>query len=315
MTTPAPPPEAPGGRAPVPPVLVLVLAVTAFSWAGPLVRFTDASALAISAWRLILSVVLIAAIVALRPQSRRDLARLRRRDLVLAGAAGTLLALHFWSWIASVQYTTIASSVMLVSTQPLFVALLSALFLAERPRPREWTGMAVAVVGTAWIGWGDLALGGTALLGDALALAAALLAAIYYSIGRALRPRLDLWSYVLLVYGAAALVLGLLVLVTPGVPFVTGYTRSDWLVFAALAAGPMLIGHTGVNYALRYVRAYLANLAVLGEPIGATLIAWALPAIAERPSPSLLAGGGLILAGVAIALSGPIRPNPKKEPG
>jgi len=290
-------------RPPVPPVLVLALAVAAFSWAGPLVRFTDASALAISAWRLLLSLVFIAGIVALRPTSRRNLASVSMSDLGLAAGAGVLLALHFWSWIASIQYTSVASSVMLVSTQPLFVALLSVLFLKERPRQREWVGMAVAVLGTATIGWGDFALGGTALFGDALALGAALLAAMYYSIGRSLRQRLDIWSYVLLVYGAAALVLTVVVMLSPDVPLVRGYATRDWMVFLALAAGPMLIGHTGVNYSLRYVRAYMANLAVLGEPIGATLIAWALPAIAETPSPEVLLGGLLVLAGVAVAVT------------
>jgi drug/metabolite transporter (DMT)-like permease len=276
--------------------------VVAFSWAGPLVRFTDAAALAVSAWRLLFSVAFLAVVLALRPVSRRALASLELRDLGLALAAGAFLALHFWTWIASIDYTTVASSVVLVSTQPLWVALLSVAFLGEKPRRGEWIGLGVAVVGAAWIGWGDMALGPQALLGDGLALLAALLAAAYYSIGRALRPKLDLWSYVALVYGAAAGILLVAVLLTPSVPLVTGYGAGDWLVFVLLAAGPMMIGHTGVNYALRYVRAYLANLAVLGEPLGATLIAWLLPAIGERPGPSLIGGGILILAGVALTL-------------
>jgi len=276
--------------------------VVAFSWAGPLVRFTDAAALAVSAWRLLFSVAFVAVVLAFRPTSRRALAGLERRDLGLALAAGACLALHFWSWIASIDYTTVASSVVLVSTQPLWVAVISAIFLREVPRRGEWMGLGVAVVGAAWIGWGDMALGPQALLGDGLALGAAFLAAAYYSIGRALRPKLDLWSYVAVVYGMAAILLLGLVLLTPGVPLVRGYGTVDWAVFVALAAGPMMIGHTGVNYALRYLRAYVANLAVLGEPLGATLIAWLLPAIAERPGPSLIGGGLLILVGVALAL-------------
>lgn len=300
--TPPDPVVAPRPEPPVSPVLVLVVAVMAFSWAGPLVRFSDAPALAISAWRLILSVALIGVVLAFRPSSRRALLTVDRRGLALALVAGTFLAFHFWSWIAAVQYTTVASAAVLVSTQPLFVAILSAFFLREQPRRGEWTGMGVAVLGAAWIGWGDLALGGQALLGDALALGAAFLAASYYAIGRALRPGLDLWSYIFLVYGAAALVLLIAVLLTPSVPLVEGYSGRDWAVFAGLAAGPMMIGHTGVNYALRYVRAYMANLAVLGEPLGATVIAWLLPAIGEQPGPSLVGGGALILLGVVLAL-------------
>jgi drug/metabolite transporter (DMT)-like permease len=307
------PPSSPAQDAPpVPPVLALVVAVAAFSWAGPLVRFTEAPALAISLWRLLVAVGVIVLLVTFRREGWRPLAVLSTRDWIMGASAGVLLALHFWSWIASVQYTSIASSVILVSTQPLFVALLSALFLRERPRAVEWAGLTLAVAGAGWIGWGDAAAGGTALFGDALALGAALLAAAYYIVGRSIRQRVDLWSYVLVVYGSASLVLLIAVGARPDVALVEGYGRGDWAVFVALALGPMLLGHTGVNYAIRYLRAYLANLAVLGEPLGATLIAWLLPAIAERPSGTTLAGGALILLGIAVALSGS-RPKPRKK--
>ncbi len=290
------------GTPPFSPVAALVLAVLAISWAGPLIRFTSAPALGVALWRMLFTMGFLGVILAFRSESRQALARLDRRDLGFGFGAGALLAFHFWSWIASIQYTSIASSVVLVSTQPLWVALLSALFLGERPRRREWVGMGVAVGGAAWIGWGDWAIGPEALFGDFLALVAAWLAAAYYTIGRSVRQRLDLWSYVSLVYGAAAGVLLVAVLLSPGVPFVAGYGRGDWIVFFLLAAGPMMVGHTGVNYALRYVRAYVANLAVLGEPLGATLIAWLLPRIGETPGTNTLAGGGLILLGVWIAL-------------
>jgi drug/metabolite transporter (DMT)-like permease len=288
---------------PVSPAAVLLFAVLAISWAGPLVRFTEAPALAVALWRMLFTMAFLGVILLFRPESRRALARLERRDLGPALGAGALLALHFWSWIASIHYTSIASSVVLVSTQPLWVALLSAFFLREHPGRREWVGMGVAVLGAAWIGWGDWALGPDALFGDALALGAGFLAAAYYTIGRSIRQRLDLWSYVTVVYGAATLVLLVAVLLSPEVPLVAGYGTGDWTVFFLLAAGPMMIGHTGVNYALRYVRAYIANLAVLGEPIGATLIAWALPRIGEAPGVNTLIGGGFILLGVWIALT------------
>jgi drug/metabolite transporter (DMT)-like permease len=301
-------------RPPVPPVIALAVAVVAFSWAGPLIRFTSAPALAVSLWRLLLAVAVLVVVVSLRREGWKPLRALPIRAWGLGVSAGVLLALHFWSWIASVQYTSIASSVVLVSTQPLFVALLSALLLSEQPRRGEWVGMMIAVAGAAWIGWGDFTLGGTALFGDALALTAALLAAIYYIVGRSLRAYVDLWTYVLVVYGTAAAVLLVAVLLHPDVSLVEGYQGRDWLVFLALALGPMLLGHTGVNYALRYVRAYLANLTVLGEPVGATLIAWLLPAIAERPSASTLVGGGLILLGIGVALKGGTPTKPARSP-
>jgi drug/metabolite transporter (DMT)-like permease len=135
------------------------------------------------------------------------------------------LAAHFWSWIASLSYTTVASSVVLVSTQPVFVALLSVAFLKETPLPRQWAGIAVAVVGAGVIGWGDFAGGPEPLLGDLLAVAGAVFVSIYYVIGRRLRQRLDLWSYIAVVYGVAALVLLLGAALHPGVA-VTGYPRS-----------------------------------------------------------------------------------------
>lgn len=294
----------PQARAPVPPVLALTAAVFAFSWAGPLVRLVDAApALAISLWRLLLAVGVIALVVGLRQGGWGPLRALTRRSWGLGMGAGFFLALHFWTWIASIQLTSVSSSVILVSTQPIMVAMLSAVLLRERPGRLEWGGLSLGVLGAVWIGVGHAGSGTQALLGDALALSAALLAAGYTLVGRALRPSVDLWSYVLVVYGAAAGFLLLVVVAHPGVPLV-GYPRGDWLLFLALALGPMLLGHTAVNYALRYTRAYLANLAVLGEPIGATLLAWALPAIAEPPSLNTLAGGGMILVGIGITLLG-----------
>jgi drug/metabolite transporter (DMT)-like permease len=285
-------------RPPIPPAAALLVAVIAVSWSGPLVRFTDAPALAVAAWRLLLSTAFIAVVLLLRQQ---PLPRLTRRDMLLAVLGGVFLAAHFWSWIASLDHTTVSSSVVLVSTQPVFVALLSGVVLGEAATRRQWAGILVAVTGAAVIAWGDFALGGTALFGDLLALAGAVFVSIYYVIGRRLRAQLDLWWYIGIIYGIAAAVLTLAALALPGVRL-TGYGSSDWLVFLALAAGPMMLGHTGVNYALRYVRAYVANLALLGEPVGATLIAWLLPAIAEVPGPQTLIGGVLIVTGIALTI-------------
>lgn len=271
------------------------------SWAGPLVRFSTAPPLVIGAWRLALSVGFIALTLAGRRELLRT-ARLTAREWVLGVGSGLLLALHFWSWIASLGLTSVASSVVLVSTQPLFVAALSLTFLGERPSRLQWSGIALAVIGAAVIGWGDFARGRAPLLGDVLALAGAVFAAGYYVIGRRLRQRLDIRVYTGLVYGIAAVALALATLASPAVDLI-GYPRQDWLIFLALAAGPMMIGHTGVNYALRYVPAYVANLVVLGEPVGATIIAWLLPAIGERPSQQTLAGGMLILFGIALGVA------------
>ncbi len=296
----------------VPPGLALFGAVAAVSCAGPMVRFSTAAALVISAWRLLFSVGFIALILLGRKSVLKGV-RLGARDWFLAVGAGFLLAGHFWAWVASIQLTTIASSSVLVSTQPIFVATFSVLFLGEHPARRQWLGIMVAVVGAGIIGWGDLGSGSRAFLGDALALSAGLMAAGYFTIGRSLRKKLDLWAYTGVVYGAAALPLTLVVVVSPSLPL-TGYSLQDWGVFLALAAVPMMVGHTGINYALRYLPAYVANLASLGEPIGATLIAWLLPAIQETPSPQTLFGGGLILGGIALGTFG-FGSEPQSSPG
>jgi len=286
----------------LPPGLALFGAVIAVSCAGPLVRFSTAAALVISAWRLLFSVGFIGLILLGRRSFLRG-AQLEGRDWILAIVAGFLLAGHFWAWVASIQLTTIASSSVLVSTQPLFVAVLSVLFLGEHPARRQWLGIGVAVVGAAIIGWGDFGSGPRAFLGDALALSAGVMAAGYFTIGRSLRKKMDLWAYTGLVYGAAALPLTLVVAASPSLDL-TGYSLQNWTVFLALAAVPMMLGHTGINYALRYLPAYIANLASLGEPIGATLIAWLLPAIQETPPPQALVGGVLILGGIALGTLG-----------
>lgn len=281
----------------IPPALALVVAVIAISWSGPLVRFTDAPALAVAAWRLCLSVAIL--LIFLVVPSNREHTRLEPKQVILAVLAGLFLAGHFATWITSLHYTSVANSVTLVSMQPLFAAILSTVFLREQPSRRQWLGIVVAAAGAIIIGATGGAAGGDHLKGDLLALSGAAFGAAYFLIGRVLRGSISLWQYTSTVYGVAAVAL-VITAILNGVPL-TGYGRNDWLVFVALAAVPMMLGHTGVNYALRYVPAYVANIVVLGEPIGATLIAWLLPAIAEVPTPRFIAGAVLVLAGIVLS--------------
>ena len=286
----------------LPPGLVLLVAVLAMSWAGPLIKFTTAPAQVVSAWRLVFSVAFIAMVLLARRKSLPPI-RLSGRDWFLAVAAGIMLALHFWTWIASLRYTSVAASVVLVDMQPIFVALMSGALLRERASRVQWLGILVACAGAIVIGLGDARSTGSfsrsALFGDALALTGALFVSGYYVIGRRLRQQLDLWVYIGVVYGIAAIVL-LLIAGLDGGADLTGYPSRDWLIFLALAAGPMMLGHTGVNYALRYVRAYVANVALLGEAVGATLIAWLLPQLHEVPALATLAGPVLIGTGILL---------------
>jgi len=214
--------------------------------------------------------------------------------------SGLLLALHFWSWIASLRFTTVASSVVLVSLKPVFAWGIAALWLREHPSRTEAWGIALAVLGASLIGLGDARLSLGALGGDALALAGAVTGAGYYVIGRRVRQTVGIWRYATAVYAVAAAALALLAVVR-ATPLV-GFARRDWAVFAALAAGPMLVGHTGMNYALKHFRATTVNVAALGEPVGASVIAWLLPSLREVPPVTALVGGLVVLLGTALSV-------------
>jgi drug/metabolite transporter (DMT)-like permease len=287
-------------RAPV----VLALALLGVSFSGPLVRLSTAHPLAIAAWRLGFSLIVIALMLAVTGEWRQ-LRRLSGRELGIALGAGTVLALHFWSWNSSVALTSVAASVVLVNTQPVVVALLSMGWLHEAPSRRQWAGILIAMLGALVVALPDLvtSAGGAtahprALLGDALALGGALTAAVYFVAGRRLRSTLDLWPYVGVVYGTCFVVL-LLLAALVAAPLVPQLPR-ELAIFAGLALGPMLLGHTGLNWALKHAPAYLVNLTLLGEPVGATLIAALLPGIREVPTPITLVGGAIVLAGILL---------------
>ena len=298
------------------PLLVLIVAVLATTYAGPIVRFTTAPALAIAFWRLAL-VLPVTGAMAVR-EGKGDEGSGKSAAIPLMAVSGLLLAVHFWSWIASLRFTTVASSVVLVSLKPVFAWGIAALWLREHPGRREAWGIALAVLGASLIGLGDARLSLGALGGDALALAGAVTGAGYYVIGRRVRQTVGIWRYATAVYAVAAVSLGVLALAR-GTRLV-GFGGRDWAVFGAMAAGPMLVGHTGMNYALRHFRATTVNVAALGEPVGASLIAWLVPAIHEVPPVSAVIGGILVLIGIGLSVGfgtgNPVSPgaSPRGQP-
>jgi drug/metabolite transporter (DMT)-like permease len=286
-------------RAPV----VLGLALLGVSLSGPLVRLSHAHPLAIAAWRLAFALLVIA-VALLVTGEWRQWRRLSGREVLIGAGAGATLALHFWSWNASVALTSVAASVVLVNTQPVVVALLSVFWLREAPSRRQWMGIAIAMLGALVVALPDLlATSGAgdrprALLGDLLALVGAVTAATYFGAGRRLRGTLDLWSYVGLVYGCFFIALLLLAWLTAA-PLVHQPPR-ELALFAALALGPMLLGHTGLNWALKRSPAYVVNLTLLGEPVGATIIAALLPGIREVPTAMTFIGGAIVFTGILL---------------
>lgn len=245
----------------------------------------------------------------------RKWATLGRTDFLLAAAGGVMLALHFWSWNTSLRFTSVAASVSLVNLQPAIVAIVSAKWLGERPNGRQWIGILIAILGALVVGVADVpgglggvraalnsgagGSGGRALLGDGLAVLGALTATAYYLVGRRVRQQLDLWPYVGLVYSSAFVTL-LLLTVATGEKLLPQPPR-EMAIFAGLALGPTLLGHTGLNWALAYLPAFIVNLTVLGEPIGATLLAAIIPGIGEIPGVGVIVGGAIVLLGVMLA--------------
>jgi drug/metabolite transporter (DMT)-like permease len=286
----------------LPATLVLVLALVGISFAGPLVRLSAAHPLTIAIWRLAFSLMIIGTFL-LATGSWRQWKRLDAKGVIAAVGAGAMLALHFWTWNASISLTTVAASVVLVNLQPAIVAVLSILWLKEPPTRRQWAGIGIAMMGALVIALPDFRATAPAavrnpLLGDLLAVIGAVTAAVYFVIGRRLRATLDLWPYVSLVYGSCLVVLVGLALIVHAP--IGGQPPRELAIFAALAIGPMLFGHTGLNWALKYLPAYVVNLTLLGEPVGATILAALLPGIREVPTMVTLAGGALILSGIYV---------------
>lgn len=222
------------------------------------------------------------------------------RDWLLAAAAGVFLALHFATWIASLEYTSVASSVALVTTNPIWIGIASWLAFRERLSGSILLGIMLAMAGGAVIFLADAGEGATGrspVLGNALALAGSLAIGGYLLIGRGLRRAISLIPYIAVVYGAAALCL-LVIAAVAGAPL-SGFSTSTWLMLFALAVGPQVLGHSSLNWALRYLSATVVAVAILGEPIGSTLLAWTL--LDEAIGWAKLAGMALLLAGVFLA--------------
>lgn len=288
-----------GGGGPSRATLVggLVLGVLAVSSAAILIRIADAHPLAIAFWRCFGGATALAPFALGTRRDAPPLDRTQRRQLLGAGA---FLALHFALWIASLDFTTVASSVTLVAMSPIFVGLGARFFLGEPPSGRTWVGLALTVVGAVVIGSGDLfdeALGTGALLGDAMAVGGAVTVAGYFLAGRAARRRLPTMVYATAVYGVAAVLL-LPTCLLIGADLV-GFDIVTWLAIAGLIVGPQLFGHTVFNALLGYVSATVVAIVVLAEPVGAAILAWIV--LAELPPVLFWAGAPLILVGVFIA--------------
>lgn len=273
----------------------LAVAVLAVSTSAILIRAGDAPEPAMAFYRVLFTTAIL---LPLAPRYRDEFGALGRRDLVAAIAAGGALAAHFAVWFESVDRTTIAASVTLVQTAPVFVAIGAWTLLDERLSRTMVAGIVVAAVGAMLMSAGGLMEGGgpEPVLGNTLAVLGAIMAAAYVLAGRTVRQRVSLVPYVVIVYSVCTVILATYVLGS-GVSF-TGYPPHEWLLFLGMAVGPGLFGHTVVNWALEYVKSSVVSVTLVGEPVVSALLA--LMIFAEIPTLGTIVGGGVVLGGIVM---------------
>ena len=274
--------------------ILIPIGILAVSTASIFIKLCDAPALIIATYRMVFASLILLPF-ALHKKAGRGWGRNEIGWLLLSGL---FLSLHFAFWIASLKYTSVASSVVLVTTHPIFVGIGSRLFLKERLGVHLTVGILLSVLGSSLIGYGDRTISKEAFMGDGLALLGAITASGYFLVGRKMRKGQDLLSYIFPVYSTAGLVLIALSVLFQETFF--GYSPSTYLFLILLALIPQLIGHTTFNWALKYLPASMVAITILGEPIGSTLLAYIL--LDEGLTVWKILGGILILPGVLIAL-------------
>jgi len=276
--------------------VTLFVGVLSVSFAAIFIRLADAPPLVIATYRLAIASLVLIPIASIK--STKSLNKLSRRDIFLILLSSVFIALHFALWITSLDYTSIASSVILVTSHPAFVAVISYFLWGERLNKLTIGGIAVALIGIIFVNYGGLTFGSRALWGDLLALMAGFSMGAYLVIGGQLRARIDILSYLAIIYTCSAVILLTATLIFGHSLF--GYSPTTYLMLILLALIPQLIGHSCLNLAVRLIPVTLVSVAILGEPIGATVLGYFI--LSEMPTVKEIVGGVLILGGIFIVM-------------
>lgn len=288
--------------------VALAVAVVAVSTSGPLIAFAAAPALALAFWRNGLATAIMAPAAAV--SRRTELIGLwRKREIRWSVLAGIALAAHFATWMAGAKLTAVATATALAATQPVWTGII-AFFLGDRPTRGIWLGIAAAVVGTAVATGADLSTSPKALLGDLLAVAGGLAAAVYTILGERARTQASTTSYTAVCYAVCAAVLGILCVV--GRVPLHGYAVSVWLAIIGLTIGTQLLGHSMLNYALHEMSATAVSMIVMLEVPGAALISWLW--LDQTPPPLAWVGIAMLVSGVVFVILGTPRKRLPVEP-
>ncbi|RLQ91085.1 DMT family transporter [Falsibacillus albus] len=278
------------------PYLALGIGVVSVSTSAILVKVSSADAGVIAFYRLFITVLLMAPFFFIK--NMKELKLITIRDWIYSLIAGIFLAFHFILWFESLNYTSVASSTVLVTLQPLFAFLGTFLFFNERLSLKAILCGVIAIAGSVIISWGDFQISGSALFGDVLALAACALVTAYLLFGQHVRKRLSLMTYTFVVYFICSVVLLIYVLFTK--EKLGPYPAEDWVYFLLLALIPNLLGHSLFNWSLKWVSTSTISMAILFEPVGASILAYFL--LHESLHATQILGGGVVIAGISIFL-------------
>lgn len=276
------------------PFVALVVGVIAVSTSAIFVKLATAPAPVIAFYRLFFSTVLIAPVFFLKHFA--ELKNLSKKEWVYSTIAGIFLAFHFILWFESLHYTSVASSVVLVTLQPLFAFIGTYLFFKEKVSIVSISSGLIAITGSVIISWGDFKISGIALFGDLLALAACAMITAYLLFGQEIRKRHSLTLYTFIVYGISSITLLVycLVLRYPLAP----YPQEDWIYFLLLAVIPTLLGHSLFNWSLKWVSTNTISVMILFEPVGSIILAYYL--LGEKMIVSQIIGGSIIMLGIIL---------------
>ncbi|WP_174615742.1 DMT family transporter [Virgibacillus ihumii] len=277
------------------PYIAVVIGVLSVSSAAVLVKLADgAPASIIANYRLLFAVIIMAPYIFVK--HRNEFKLIQKKDWLLSTMAGIFLAFHFILWFESLNYTSVASSTVLVTMQPIFAFLGTYLLFQERFSPGALISMVIALFGSIIISWGDFRISGLALFGDFLALMGAVTVTAYFLLGQQLRKRLSLMTYTFVVYSISSLMLILYNLILQNEFF--GYSAEHWFIFLALAVIPTFFGHSLFNWALKWLSTSTISMGIVFEPIGATILAYFI--LDEVVTWSQFLGGTIVIFGLFL---------------
>lgn len=276
------------------PYIPIVIGVLSVSLSAIFVKFSNAESGVIAFYRMLFSVLLMLPLFL--KSYTHELKTLNKKDWLFSSIAGIFLAFHFILWFESLNYTSVASSTVLVTLQPLFAFVGTYFFFKESLSIKTILSGVIAISGSVLIGWGDFQVSGQALYGDLLALIACALITIYLLFGQDVRKRLSLVTYTMVVYSASTVAL-FFYIVVKGQSF-GPYPTIEWGWFILLAIIPNLFGHTLFNWAIKYVSTNVISIAILFEPVGAAALAYVI--FNEKLQATQLIGGAIILVGIIL---------------